>query len=1066
MPPARLKRQDYVLSRTRDPPRATPSGSLSEDEIASLLTSVPAIKNSNNEDALPPTKIPRTPSLHRSAPVTPTVSMQHLTLNSPQVHTSRRTNSNSTWGPRSVQKRRGVLMAHEPKSRETHSSLKRRKAQQDQSSDDDDDEDMAESPSKMARRRLKAKERAISEDSVVRLPRMRSLSTDSLSFTPQEIPSESDHETRLKSSIDDDEWSEDQEDKDRDEDEDDNNENVKVTEALTPKNWVTEGIYKLARSSFLDGLVTLGPQLEQQTFDATKSKDISRSLARAHKTAELKMKLGPNLADSYDYFKSVKIDQVVFRPGDTVFVELGMDDNTRRQTHSRGVKSANSLANDFWFAEIVSIYLTEDTPFFHVRWFEHASKTILGECSSPQELFLTDECDQIDARAVVAKANITFLPPGMDEPMDDLNPRDFFYRYFSLPHKATICDATRYIHTTVHLEIGSCVSCQRQEWEDSLEIPQIISGCSVIFRGETYHHGEFVFLDPETSSNAELYILAQIKGVLDPDPQDKDDKVSVSVQILNRQSPVEDKYQFHDDRLLSFSKNKEIWPADSLRSKFFVVNSADMDDNTLDAWVEEPYHFHIQGRFTACHDCHHAHQRLFKSLEVISKHQPLQALDLFAGSGGLALGLEQTGHVKTKWSVEKDESAVKTLESNRVKFFSKDHTCYNQDINTFTYAAYHNIPIITPSFPEGILPPDRNASGIDLIYGGPPCQSFSDANAFKKADDFRHGLSMVFLSNVDMFRPRYVLMENVRGMVTYGLHNSNNQSIKHGMLKIIFRCLTSMGYQLQFGLLNAGAYGTPQSRDRLIIMAARRDCPLPNLPIATHAFKCRPGCMNLTDGFSLPQMSNVSAGLPPTTVDMAISDLPAFDWKDPISDDQHANEEHHHAFTGMHSALQYHFKTPVNRYQMHVRKGSKHVHQHFTLRYSDITARRVVMVPTCDDANWEALPDFLKSDKWADGKKWRRYLFQRIRGDGFFSTSMTTVNPASRHGRVLHPSQKRVITFREYARSQGFPDAYDFQTVESTDHLFRQVGNAVPIPLGEALGRELGKAVAEGVGGL
>lgn len=125
-------------------------------------------------------------------------------------------------------------------------------------------------------------------------------------------------------------------------------------------------------------------------------------------------------------------------------MELGIDDNQGRQKQSKAAESVNAIANTFWyvacissdtiahpylrFAQIVSISMTDKSTTFHVRWFEHASRTSLGETSSPQELFLTDECDNIDARTVVARAQVRFLPVGTPEPMDDLEPDRFFYR--------------------------------------------------------------------------------------------------------------------------------------------------------------------------------------------------------------------------------------------------------------------------------------------------------------------------------------------------------------------------------------------------------------------------------------------------------------------------------------------------------------------------------------------------------------------------------------------------------------------------------------------------------------
>jgi DNA (cytosine-5)-methyltransferase 1 len=85
-------------------------------------------------------------------------------------------------------------------------------------------------------------------------------------------------------------------------------------------------------------------------------------------------------------------------------------------------------------------------------------------------------------------------------------------------------------------------------------------------------------------------------------------------------------------------------------------------------------------------------------------------------------------------------------------------------------------------------------------------------------------------------------------------------------------------------------------------------------------------------------------------------------------------------------------------------------------------------------------------------------LYGRVSWDGFFSTTVTNPEPISKQGRVLHPQQHRVVSVRECARSQGFPDSYKFYGTIMDKH--RQIGNAVPPTMGLAIGLEVRKAVA------
>jgi len=87
-------------------------------------------------------------------------------------------------------------------------------------------------------------------------------------------------------------------------------------------------------------------------------------------------------------------------------------------------------------------------------------------------------------------------------------------------------------------------------------------------------------------------------------------------------------------------------------------------------------------------------------------------------------------------------------------------------------------------------------------------------------------------------------------------------------------------------------------------------------------------------------------------------------------------------------------------------------------------------------------------------------LYGRLEWDGYFSTTITNPEPMGKQGRVLHPEQHRVVSVRECARSQGFPDTYRFYGNILDKH--RQVGNAVPPPLAAAIGREIRKSLLAG----
>ena len=130
---------------------------------------------------------------------------------------------------------------------------------------------------------------------------------------------------------------------------------------------------------------------------------------------------------------------------------------------------------------------------------------------------------------------------------------------------------------------------------------------------------------------------------------------------------------------------------------------------------------------------------------------------------------------------------------------------------------------------------------VDFICGGPPCQGYSGMNRFNKSNwsMVQNSMIMSFLSYCDFYRPRYFLLENVRAFVS---HN------KTQTFRMALRALVEMGYQVRFGVLNAGNFGVAQSRKRTFIWAAAPGEALPKWPTPTHAFKSPQLAINLPHG--------------------------------------------------------------------------------------------------------------------------------------------------------------------------------------------------------------------------
>jgi len=200
------------------------------------------------------------------------------------------------------------------------------------------------------------------------------------------------------------------------------------------------------------------------------------------------------------------------------------------------------------------------------------------------------------------------------------------------------------------------------------------------------------------------------------------------------------------------------------------------------------------------------------------------AVSLFAGAGGLDLGLEQAGFT-TLSAVDNDLDCVRTLRDNQsAKIPHSDGRVYLEgtrilqaDIekleaqSLLTVRTHH--PVI-----------------LDLLAGGPPCQPFSSSGKLLSMADPRGRLFEHFVRLADAMKPRVILFENVRGLVT-ARGPSNEPGEVLGLVKQAFE---RIGYATTFALLNAADFGCPQRRVRCFMLATR-NAELPIFPGPTHA---------------------------------------------------------------------------------------------------------------------------------------------------------------------------------------------------------------------------------------
>lgn len=175
---------------------------------------------------------------------------------------------------------------------------------------------------------------------------------------------------------------------------------------------------------------------------------------------------------------------------------------------------------------------------------------------------------------------------------------------------------------------------------------------------------------------------------------------------------------------------------------------------------------------------------------------------------------------------------------------------------------------------------------------------------------------------------------------------------------------------------------------------------------------------------------------------------------------------------------------PQNRYQQWLRREldpEDAATAHVTRSYNQKTVEVVCNVPIRPLADHKDVPRILltekvrkpknpKTCKWSEGPLAKRRtdhliaFYGRLNGNSFFKCALTDLNPRSKNSWAVHPTQKRVLSIRECARAQGFPDSYVFESVHDNkgkwaQDAIRQIGNAVAIPFALALGKKLGEAV-------
>ena len=355
------------------------------------------------------------------------------------------------------------------------------------------------------------------------------------------------------------------------------------------------------------------------------------------------------------------------------------------------------------------------------------------------------------------------------------------------------------------------------------------------------------------------------------------------------------------------------------------------------------------------------------------------ALSLFSGAGGLDLGLKAAG-----WTVlaqlEMDHDAAETL-----RLHATDDTVPAQIIE-------QRIEDVHPAALRSDLGLGRGE--LALLAGGPPCQPFTTSGLRRGISDARAvSLFPAYLAYLDEFAPQSLILENVDGLLSAALRHRplryrgkehpplSMEEMKGSFLKWLLDELTSRGYSVSWGVAEAADYGTPQMRQRAVLLGVRDSDPC-FLPLPTHGLMGQPPFVTLREA------------LEPVVEIGPVQPLSAK-------------------------------KQAVYR-----------------------------MIPA--GGNWRDLPQAVQQSTMgaayhADGGKsgwWRRLSWD--------APAPTVLGmPDHSSTALVHPDELRCLSVNECAAVQAFPSGTHFSG--SPRSQYQQIGNAVPVTLGRALGEQISR---------
>ncbi|KAK8763695.1 hypothetical protein V5799_033698 [Amblyomma americanum] len=736
----------------------------------------------------------------------------------------------------------------------------------------------------------------------------------------------------------------------------------------------------------------------------------------------------------------------------------------------------------------------EGNKFAHVLWFRQYEETVLGSsfAGCRGEVFLTTECESVSLAAVVDVCCVVVLL-GDDAVVPVCAEEKRFYCRF-------LCDVATCTFVALQSVTLTCRCAQSQSPPTT----------------HTYRHNDCVFVKPDA---VPLPLKSSVKVTASEAPSAgealsdefteryRKNLCAPKIEVPELPSPYricrvvanragkgklnttgtiivqpfyrdcEVRKASRDNIRLFLSTETFSIPTESVVSPCEVVYSEGGCLGNCFDMVRPPFYFSqcYNGRTGVLSEPSSKEKSIGLCLvsKVEKTHRTLNSVDVYGGCGGLSLGLAEAGVAVPMLAVGDNEHHLNTFNENF------DHR-----------PALHRCPskvlkhLHTAGMTEILGGLDKEQ--IDLVCGSPSFESHKSCRFLQGCDKqgLRNSQLVTFLGFCAFFDPSYVVLVAERCSVRY--HNGDG-------LALALKCLLDLGYQTSCSMLQDGCYGMPQRHRRLVIFGARRGrANLPAFPLPTHAFEvpeCHLSFAVNGRAYSSPLSLTSAAPYQRTTLKDAIGDLsdPEAQCGAGLSDFSQCHHRNGPVDYDCHKKLsplsqariaaipkvagsdwrdlpnrEVELTDGTTAYRLiytHLCSASPYVHRRGVCPCAEND--KALCDPMCRQENtfipWSLVHTGHRSGQWAG-------VYGRLQWDGYLHGVVANPEPLSKQGPVIHPDKDRVISVRECARIQGYPDDYKF--VGPLPEQYKMIAVSVPPLLAQALGREMAKVLQKEITGV